>query len=257
MKIGVITPYYKESRETIERCIDSVKQQTIKSDHFLISDGYPHFFLDSIGVRHIKLDISHGDYGCTPRGIGAQLAISEGYCGVALLDADNWYDSDHVEVCIEAAKSLTGNYIDCDYVIARRRLISPDLKFDKIISEGRSVDTNLYFFCPGSYFMVPYWNLMPKEVSMTGAGDNIFAAHLSEKNLVFAKTEKVTVNYLIRSADGYKRFGLPVPEDARPETDYEKMVDWYLSQEPRKAEILRRLMGVRFDRRHGISGTTK
>ena len=191
MKIGVITPYYKESRETIERCIDSVKQQTIKSDHFLISDGYPHFFLDSIGVRHIKLDISHGDYGCTPRGIGAQLAISEGYCGVALLDADNWYDSDHVEVCIEAAKSLTGNYIDCDYVIARRRLISPDLKFDKIISEGRSVDTNLYFFCPGSYFMVPYWNLMPKEVSMTGAGDNIFAAHLSEKNLVFAKTRKL------------------------------------------------------------------
>jgi hypothetical protein len=117
-----------------------------------------------MGVRHIKLDVSHGDYGNTPRGIGAQLAISEGYCGVAFLDADNWYDSDHVQVCIEAAKSLTGNYIDCDYVIARRRLISPDFKSEVIISEGRSMDTNLYFFCPGSYFMVPYWNLMPKEV---------------------------------------------------------------------------------------------
>jgi cellulose synthase/poly-beta-1,6-N-acetylglucosamine synthase-like glycosyltransferase len=108
VKIAIITPYYKESREAIERCIESVKQQTIKSDHFLISDGNPQFFLDNIGVRHIKLDVPHGDYGNTPRGICAQLAISEGYCGLAFLDADNWYDSNHVQVCIEAAKPDAG-----------------------------------------------------------------------------------------------------------------------------------------------------
>ena len=245
MKIAIITPYYQESRETIERCLASVRQQTIKSDHFLISDGHPQAFLDNIGVRHVKLDVSHGDSGNTPRGIGAQLAISEAYDGVAFLDADNWYDSDHVQVCIESARSLTGNYIDCDYVMARRRLISPDLKFKTEIPERLPrqpdvsvmqrmhpakhycVDTNLYYFCPGSYFMIPYWNLMPKEVS--SRGDDVFSVHLSSKNLVFAKTDKVTVNYFSRYARAYKMWGQPVPEDAKTILDVDKIVDWYLS----------------------------
>ena len=256
MKIAIITPYYQESRETIERCLASVRQQTIKSDHFLISDGHPQAFLDNIGVRHIKLDVSHGDSGNTPRGIGAQLAISEAYDGVAFLDVDNWYDSDHVQVCIESAKSLTGNYIDCDYVIARRRLISPDFKCTKVISEGDNIDSSVYYFCPGSYFMAPYWNLMPKEVAFMG--DYFFNAHLSlQKNLVFARSDKVTVNYVSRYVSTYKMWGLPVPEDAKLSPDFERIVDWYLSQEPRKAEILRRLMGMRIFRKDGVSGWKK
>jgi glycosyltransferase involved in cell wall biosynthesis len=245
MKVAIITPYHKESREAIERCIASVQQQTINSDHFLISDGHPQAFLDNIGVRHIKLDVSYGDNGNTPRGIGAQLAISEGYNGVAFLDADHWYESDHVQVCIEAAKSLTGNYIDCDYVVARRRLLSSDFKFKAVIPKGDE-DTNLFYFCPGSYFMVPYWNLMPKEVS--GICEVIFNAHLSLKNLVFAQTEKVTVNYVTRWANHYKQWGLPVPKDAKV-SDFEKSIAWCrLVRSPREEEILRRLIGVQFDR---------
>jgi hypothetical protein len=49
-----------------------------------------------------------GGTGRTPldqtRGVGALLAISEGYKGIGFLDADNWYDRDHVERCCAAVK---------------------------------------------------------------------------------------------------------------------------------------------------------
>ena len=41
MRVAYITPYYKEEPDVLERCIKSVEAQTIKVDHFLVSDGYP------------------------------------------------------------------------------------------------------------------------------------------------------------------------------------------------------------------------
>jgi hypothetical protein len=61
-----------------------------------VSDGFPQDWLDSANVRHIRLGRPHNDAGNTPRGLGALLAVSEGYDGIGLLDADNWYDEDHI-----------------------------------------------------------------------------------------------------------------------------------------------------------------
>jgi hypothetical protein len=36
-----VTPYYKETRTCLERCIASVKQQTMRADHILVADGFP------------------------------------------------------------------------------------------------------------------------------------------------------------------------------------------------------------------------
>ena len=37
----IITPYAREDQALLERCIDSVRRQTVRTDHFLVADGYP------------------------------------------------------------------------------------------------------------------------------------------------------------------------------------------------------------------------
>ena len=140
MKIAVISAYFKEETELLERCLKSVKEQTIRCDHFFISDGHPQEWLKNSDVRHIELGKSHNDYGNTPRGIGAQIAISEGYEAICFLDSDNWIDSNHVEHCLESALSKYSNILECDYVIAKRRLIRPDMSIMNIREEPGHVE---------------------------------------------------------------------------------------------------------------------
>ena len=101
----VVTPYYKEERALLERCFGSVRRQVPNVDHIVVADGHPQDWIDALPVRHIKLDRAHGDYGNAARGLGALMAIAEGYDGIAFLDADNWYDDDHLASCLAAAES--------------------------------------------------------------------------------------------------------------------------------------------------------
>src|SRR5574337_2079445 len=105
LKVAVVTPYFKEPAATLARCIDSVRKQHADREigeiaHILVADGHPQHWIDDLSVRHLKLDRAHGDFGNTPRSIGAQLAASEGYDAIAFLDADNWLDPDHVAACV-------------------------------------------------------------------------------------------------------------------------------------------------------------
>jgi glycosyltransferase involved in cell wall biosynthesis len=243
-RIAVVTPYFQEDEATLRRCIDSVAAQTVKCDHILVADGHPQEFIDGLGLRHIKLDRSHSDYGNTPRGIAAQLAISEGYGAIAFLDADNWYEPDHVELCLAAATQVTGDPYDCDYVVAKRRFVSPDLKTIIELARENGVDTNCFFFLPGAFHMIPFWNLMPQEVA--SLGDFIFGGHLHYKNLVHRKTDKITVNYLNLWEYLYTEHGLPAPMGAKPRVLTEDLAAWFYAQPPRRLEILKRRMGVWF-----------
>jgi cellulose synthase/poly-beta-1,6-N-acetylglucosamine synthase-like glycosyltransferase len=118
-KFAIITPYYNESPAFLRRCIESVARQTVPVEHLLIADGLPQSWLDTEPVRHIKLDKSHGDYGNTPRGVGSLLAISEGFDGFGFLDADNWLEPMHAELCAQCGTGV-------DYVIAQRHFRRPD-----------------------------------------------------------------------------------------------------------------------------------
>src|SRR5215831_6452727 len=62
-RYAIVTPYYNEQRSVLERCVMTVKGQTVSADHFLVADGIPQDWLDQAGVRHIKLDQPHRDYG--------------------------------------------------------------------------------------------------------------------------------------------------------------------------------------------------
>jgi hypothetical protein len=71
MKLAVITPYHKEPIWKLERCHQSVRQQSDACTHFLIADGHPRDEIRSWDCQHIILPLEHNDNGNTPRGIGS------------------------------------------------------------------------------------------------------------------------------------------------------------------------------------------
>lgn len=114
------TPYYQEKHHYLERCIASVKRQTIPAGHIVVADGFPQDWIDQTSVRHLRLDRVHQDHGNTPRAIGGLIAIAEGYEGIGLLDADCWLEPDHLEHCLEQAKQV--GLERCGFVAAARTL---------------------------------------------------------------------------------------------------------------------------------------
>lgn len=244
----VVTPYYKEDPSTLERCIRSVANQSVGTEHLLVADGNPQDWIDREAVRHLRLDCSHADHGNTPRGVGALLAAAEGFEAIALLDADNWVDPNHMEVCMNAAAKAGGK---CDFVIARRRFCRQDGSVlpvqDEPVSEH--VDTNCFVFLPGSYHLLSFWALMPKPLSM--AGDRFFWAGVRARGLVGALvTQDVTVNYSTMWAGEYLKSGETPPDGAKTVADFEPMRAWLRSLSRQERVLASRLAGVSLSTRH-------
>lgn len=240
MRVAIVTPYYKEPRSWIQRCIDSVRAQTAPCDHLLVADGHPQDWIDTAGVRHLKLDRSHGDFGNTPRAIGGQLAIAEQYDAIAFLDADNWFEPKHVQSCIEVALR-TG----ADVVTAQRRFVREDgsvmpIRYGEDV-RGDHVDSNCYFLLFGAFHTVPRWLLMPRPMAMWG--DRFYLSSLREEGLKEARTEGVTVNYLCTWADVYRAVGEAPPAFAKQGLPTQRLLDWVRRLQPGDMAHVQRLSG--------------
>jgi len=221
---AIITPYYKETPEILRRCVDSVKQQSVPADHFLISDGYPQDWLDGVGLRHLRLGTAHNDFGNTPHGLGPLLAISEGYKAIGFLDGDNWYDPDHVEQCCAAANSIEG--ARPDLIVAKRRIRLPDGALANV-EEANHIDTNCYWLPEGAFPVAHHWlTMVPQVVS---AGDRVFYRVVKERLLRIHYTKSETVNYVGNYQSFYRVLGKTPPPDAKPSINLRPIFDWILS----------------------------
>jgi glycosyltransferase involved in cell wall biosynthesis len=241
MKFCIVTPYYKEDRTLLERCINSVKAQTLPCDHILVADGFPVPWIDEAGLRHIKLDRAHGDYGNFARGVGALDAGIERYDAVAFLDADNWFDADHMEQCWQTAAAAPGG---ADLVFARRRFRRPDESvIPGLVKEEYPfryhVDTNCYFFLPGAYHMLHRWTSMPPEMSIIG--DYLFLHMCLNEKLRYVPVAKTTVNYQCMFENVYEMLGEAPPPGCKPPVDARVVQRWLDSLSPaRFADVQRR-----------------
>jgi hypothetical protein len=222
--------------------MDSVRKQTIPTTHLLVADGHPQDWIDREAVRHLRLDRSHGDYGNTPRGVAAILAASEGFAPIMMLDADNWLEPRHVEVCLQAAGPET------DFVVARSVLRRPDGSILPLPSQSPAehVDTSCFAFFPGSYHTLANWALMPQQ--MSPVGDRIFWSALRARGLSgVAVNDPATVNYHCLWEVYYRTLGEPLPPGAKPNIDQTPVHRWWLSLTPREREIAARRAGVSLD----------
>ena len=242
MKVAVITPYYKEPRAWLERCLRSVAEQSHPVTHIVVADGHAQDWIDSWPVRHLRLDRAHGDYGNTPRGLGGLLAANEGFDAVCFLDADNWYGRHHVLSCVERAQQGT-----FDYLSTKRHMVREDgsilpLRIEEDC-DGSHIDTNCYFLLRGAFHTLARWVLMPPP--MTVYGDRVYLASLREEGLSTACTEQRTVHYLCTWAHLFRAVGEPVPDYAKDPLPLAELPRWYASLSPRDSLLTQRLSGMR------------
>src|SRR6266478_7359441 len=107
LRVAVVTPYFRVPDEWLKQCHNSVAAQQHPCTHILVADGEPQQVAAEVSAEHIVLEKRHADYGDTPRLIGSQAAIRQGFDAIAYLDADNWYYPHHVASLI-ALHEMTG-----------------------------------------------------------------------------------------------------------------------------------------------------
>lgn len=203
MNVAIITPYYKENTETLARCHVSVASQTYKNVfHVMIADGHPNAEIDEWNVVHIK-GPQHSDFGDTPRLIGSISAISTGADALCFLDADNWFEPDHVEQLLRIYQETRP-----DVVTATRNLRRTDgsLLGVCIESDGEDFnDTNCFFLTKPAYTVLMTWVLKdPREAIL---GDRVFWAAVLDAGFTRAHCATPTVNYTTTFARHYQQFG--------------------------------------------------
>lgn len=237
-RLAVVTPYWREDEATLMRCIDSVAHQTLAADHLLVADGAPQGWFDGTGVRHIVLDRNHGDWGNVARGIGAVLAAGEGYDGIALLDADNAFDPDHLALCMAVASAGKGAAM----VAARRRFALPDGTPVDVDDTPGLIDTNCMLVLPRAYPLLSRWTLIPAQ--MAGIGDRIFHAAVVAQRLRIVTTDRPSVTYTSRVAAHYRAVGREPPADAR-DMRFDKIAQWVAALSPTEQAQVEYFIGAK------------
>ena len=190
VKVAVVSPYFHESADILQRCVSTVNQQTLPATHYLVADGFPQALPAAFSGVHLVLPLNAGNYGATPRGLGAQLAFNDGCDAVAFLDADNWFDPVHLE---QAVGLLEREQLDV--VFARRRIVFPDGDVLGVADpkDAAHVDTNCYVVSKRAAFLAATWAMYPREF---GSGEDrlVFAA-IREARLRTAWLDAPTVWY--------------------------------------------------------------
>lgn len=242
MRVAVVTPYYQEPRAWLERSLASVRAQSHPCEHIVVADGHAQDWIDSAGVRHLKLDRGHADYGNTPRTLGGLMAAAEGFDAIAFLDADNWYDPDHVASCVDQALT-TG----ADFVTTGRRIVREDgsvLPYElNEDASGAHFDTSNFFLLFGAFHSLPRWLLMPTPMTMLG--DRYFLKSLRDEGLREARTGRRSVNYLCGWADVYRAVGEEPPPFAKSQLPLQRLGQWLRRLTPQDFEQVYRLSGCR------------
>lgn len=212
-KVAVITPYYKESLDVLQRCHKSVQQQDIDAQHFFVADGYPHHEISEWQGSHITLPIAHADYGNTPRGIGSILAASEGYEFITYLDADNWYHPNHLQSLL-TLQSITKASV-CSSFRTFHKEDGTELSGIEESDEQtlRHVDTSCYLIHRNAFNVLDVWIKMPKQLSIIG--DRVFRTALHNARHQFAFSRQKTVAYTTLWKAHYQAAKLPTPDNAK------------------------------------------
>jgi hypothetical protein len=190
---AIVTPYYKESIDVVERAISSVETQVpiaLSIKHYLIADGFPLDFKNK-KIIHLPLPSCHSDYGDTPRVMGATLAVRQGCRGLMFLDADNVLYPSHLELAYKAHQQ-TG----CDIVIARRDMLNTT--GEKLIypEEDKSlehVDTGCFVFFGEAVYDALEWVKIPRQYSVVG--DRYLWKMIKAKRRQVTVIETPTVGY--------------------------------------------------------------
>lgn len=212
MRIAVVTPYCRETLDQLRRCHESVINQTVPTDHFLVSDGFPMAEVDDWKCTHIKVP-HHNDYGDTPRLIGTSSAATLGYDAILLLDGDNWFNENHVETLLSVQDQTKADVVTCARTLRR----STDLSVLGVCFESDGVlfnDTNCYMVMRSAFALFRAWGF--KDQSLGIVGDRIFWGCVKGvEDIKVVRSPAPTVHYVTTFSCHYVMHGEEPPANAK------------------------------------------
>jgi glycosyl transferase family 2 len=225
LHIAVVTPHYGVEEAWLERCRESVRSQTVPCTHFLVNDGDPDVELEGDDrTEVVRIPGPHRDVGNAGRAVGSVCAIAQQYEAIAYLDADNWYEPEHLESLVEL--HLESQALVCT---STRNLYGLDGTFLEVCPETDGVlfvDTSCMLLTRPAFGIVASWYLMPEGTRMVS--DRVVLRTIKERKMSMAHTGRPTLNYTTRYAAHYEHVGKPsppgavklewVPEESRWET---------------------------------------
>ena len=232
MRPAVITPYHKESLETLNRCHNSVLAQSAKTDHILVSDGCSRDSIEQWNCQHLVLPQGHRNCGNTPRALGALMAASQGYEPIFFLDADNWIKPNHVKIALD----LHQQDPSIDVVISGRTIVLDDGTILDSAPEDvghHFADTSTLGLFKKAYRSIQLWALMPNDLSPIC--DRVIYECLKKMTLNLHWHDKRTLFYESHYANHYEIAGkipktpLHDPDWEQLRTDLPKLMDEFLN----------------------------
>lgn len=227
-KVAVITPYFNEPLEFIEKANHSVINQYIPCDHIIISDGEDkNNQLKKLKCISLELPFSYNNNGNTPRSVGINLAISKGYDYIAFLDADNWFHSEHILSLVNLLKKNNSN-IGCSFRTFHNEageIIKVDEDDD--VLEHKHVDTSCYLLEKDIHHLINIWHLIPKQLSQYC--DRLFYVYLRVKNFKIAFSNQYTVSFRTLYENHYKMANLELPKKTKLINNFNKDSEIYLN----------------------------
>jgi len=211
MRIAVITPYFKEADTVLRQCHESVRDQTVACDHFLVADGFPNPISEEWQAKRITLPMPHADNGNTPRVVGGLCALNSGYDAIAFLDADNWFRPDHLERMVALHRG-TGAAV----CTSNRSMHRPDgsYMFDDDKNDGRiHVDTSCLFMTRAILPVLCRWGAMPKELGPIC--DTVYWGTIQREKMTCAHDPAPTVCFRTTYEADFHRVAEALPEGVK------------------------------------------
>lgn len=212
MKVAVVTPYHQEEADILRQAHDSVRRQAHPCHHVLVADGHPRDEATRWPATHIALAASHRDNGNTPRGIGAMMAACQGFDAIAFLDADNWFEPEHIGSLVEL-HAASGAAV----CTSGRRLVGIDgtvlNPHDRHADGRRFVDTSCFLVTRAAFRLLPFWLNLP--ASFGPANDVFFLLALAQSGTSLVHSGRPTMAFRSYYGIHYVRAKQPVPPAAR------------------------------------------
>lgn len=145
-KISVIVPVYN-SKEYLERCIDSILQQTYQNLELLLIDDDSTDGSGEICERYADRDdrvrvIHQKNGGCTGASLTGLKAVSGEYC--MFIDSDDYVDKEMLGEMTKYLAGKKGEIVCCNHVLERGNQKTPVIcPADPGIYEGEKLQTQI------------------------------------------------------------------------------------------------------------------
>ena len=244
MRYAIVTAYYQEDRATLERCLESVRRQSVEIQHIVLADGHPQAWVnDAPGVRHIVLDRCHADFGDTPKLLGLLLAMRDGCDAIQFLDADNLIFEGHAELGLALLRETAAHLIVLKRTFLRQD--GTDLNWVSPRDDSlRHIDMNCYLFARPSFPTALKWVLIPRQFSFMS--DRVFRSVFSKAGHPVAVAPRATVGYTSMWANTYISVGETPPPGTRDHTEVAARAKaWWASLDDKRRALIEATLGVK------------